>query len=51
MGQMFRQDRNPIRFHMHGNTSGGSWLKGLSIHHTYARAVSVQNTSGLTIQV
>ncbi len=44
MGQAFRLGRYTIHWHMHGDVGFNSWLKGLSIHHTFNRAATIHGT-------
>ncbi|KAJ9512732.1 hypothetical protein QJQ45_019041, partial [Haematococcus lacustris] len=50
MGQAFRLGRYSIHWHMHGNVAYNSWLKGVSIHHTYNRAATIHGTHNVLTQ-
>ena len=48
-GQASRLGRYPIHFHLCSTVPEGTLLKGLSIHHTFNRAITVHGTNGVTL--
>ncbi|XP_021354873.1 fibrocystin-L-like isoform X2 [Mizuhopecten yessoensis] len=48
-GQAFRLGRYPVHFHLIGDNKG-SYVKGLSIHDTFNRAVNIHGTNGLLVK-
>lgn len=49
-GQSFRVGRYPIHFHIGGDQTGKSYVRGCSIHRTFNRAITMHGTNGLLVE-
>lgn len=49
-GQAFRLGRYPIHWHLMGDVTNKSYVKGCSIHNTFNRAITIHNTHGLLVE-
>ncbi|KAM4704928.1 fibrocystin-L [Rhinophrynus dorsalis] len=49
-GQAFRLGRYPIHWHLMGDLSFKSYVRGCGIHQTYNRAVTIHNTHHLLVE-
>ncbi|KAM9340526.1 fibrocystin-L-like [Symphorus nematophorus] len=49
-GQAFRLGRYPIHWHLMGNISYKSYVRGCAIHQTFNRAVTIHNTHRLLVE-
>jgi parallel beta-helix repeat protein len=50
MGQRAKLKRYPVHFHMQGDGSTGSFLKGNSIHNNFNRCVTIHGSSGIVLE-
>ncbi|XP_053372850.1 fibrocystin-L-like [Mercenaria mercenaria] len=48
-GQAYRQGRHPVFFHLNGNMST-SYLRGCSIHGTFNRAITIQDSNNILVE-
>ncbi|XP_053372849.1 fibrocystin-L-like [Mercenaria mercenaria] len=48
-GQAYRQGRHPLFFHSNGNMST-SYLRGCSIHGTFNRAITIQDSNNILVE-
>ncbi|XP_067950538.1 fibrocystin-L-like [Watersipora subatra] len=48
-GQAFRLGRYPVHFHLNGDMSG-SYVKGLSIHEAFNRAINIHGTHNILVE-
>ncbi|XP_076865903.1 fibrocystin-L-like isoform X2 [Brachyhypopomus gauderio] len=49
-GQAFRLGRYPIHWHLMGDVSFKSYVRGCAIHQTYNRAIAIHNTHRLLVE-
>ncbi|XP_011607160.2 fibrocystin-L isoform X2 [Takifugu rubripes] len=49
-GQAFRLGRYPIHWHLMGNVTYKSYVRGCAIHQTFNRAVTIHNTHRLLVE-
>ncbi|XP_072104046.1 PKHD1 like 1, tandem duplicate 1 [Mobula birostris] len=49
-GQAFRVGRYPVHWHLLGDLSFGSYMRGCSIHQTFNRAVTIHGTHQLLVE-
>uniref|UniRef100_A0A3B4ZZ57 PKHD1 like 1 n=1 Tax=Stegastes partitus TaxID=144197 RepID=A0A3B4ZZ57_9TELE len=49
-GQAYRLGRYPIHWHLMGNISYASYVRGCAIHETFNRAVTIHNTHRLLVE-
>ncbi|XP_072925977.1 LOW QUALITY PROTEIN: PKHD1 like 1, tandem duplicate 1 [Hemitrygon akajei] len=49
-GQAFRLGRYPVHWHLLGDLSFGSYMRGCSIHRTFNRAVTIHGTHRLLVE-
>ena len=49
MGQRGEQGRYPLHFHLNGDTSRGSYLRGSSVHASFNRCVTIHGSNGVEV--